>query len=251
MYLFNLSIVSPSLSLFSSPSLIALFSSLFSSLFSLLVTITTMSETKKTASEIEQLNSRLFDETKNGDEEKCRSILDEGADLTAVNEYGWTPLHYAAGSGYIHLCETFVDHYHVDVNITCNSGVTPLISACQWGHEDVARFLIDHGANVNHETEYHRSALHCAAARDFSTICELLIDCGADVDGNVLSDSKRWTPLYCAAVNHSVRTCLLLLQRDANASIISGENGYTPRQVADDCRYSKVVQAFDDFSIPA
>ena len=45
-------------------------------------------------------------------------------------------------------------------------------------HTDVARFLVEHGANFNQGDRYGRTPLHVAAAVDYAEMVTLLIDIG-------------------------------------------------------------------------
>jgi ankyrin repeat protein len=60
-------------------------------------------------------------------------------------------------------------------------GWTPLIWAADGGHKNVAALLIAKGANVNAKSEGW-TALHSAAEEGYKEIAELLIANGADVN---------------------------------------------------------------------
>jgi len=70
---------------------------------------------------------------------------------------------------------------------------TPLIHACQMGHEDVVKLLIDSGANVNAESSTKRSVLWLACFRGNGDIIKLLLDNGADIGKTYNSDDSCLT----------------------------------------------------------
>ena len=74
------------------------------------------------------------------------------------------------------------------------SGATPLHMAILFDQREVARFLIDKGANINAlaKDEYGGTPLHWAAALGRVEIARQLIDAGANVN---LRDKNGYTPL--------------------------------------------------------
>eukprot|EP00919_Chromeraceae_sp_WS-2016_P035372 GHVR01083798.1.p1 GENE.GHVR01083798.1~~GHVR01083798.1.p1 ORF type:complete len:108 (-),score=7.71 GHVR01083798.1:148-471(-) len=63
-------------------------------------------------------------------------------------------------------------------------GTTPLIRASEGGHTDIARLLIDKGADVNSE-DNNGTPLICASKGGHTDIARLLIDKGVDVNTEV------------------------------------------------------------------
>ena len=49
-------------------------------------------------------------------------------------------------------------------------------------HPDVAKFLVDHGANVSQADNYGRTPLHVAAAVDFVDMVNFLIEHNGEID---------------------------------------------------------------------
>lgn len=95
------------------------------------------------------------------------------------------------------------------------SGWTALQAALSDGHEELAKFLIEKGANVSDP-----EALERAATAGMEGIVELLLDRGCDIDAT----RDRFTPLAAAAMAGQTKVVELLLSRGANLeSMSSGE----------------------------
>ena len=72
---------------------------------------------------------------------------------------------------------------------------TPLFIACQEGHVEAARLLLEKGADVNRPTEKGWTPLFIACWKGHVDAARLLLEKGADVDR---ADEERRTPLWIA-----------------------------------------------------
>ena len=96
-----------------------------------------------------------------------------------------------------------------DANLECRdeegAGETPLMFACQGGHLDIVKLLIEHGANVNTLDFDGDTALAHAARKGENKIVKFLIDAGADVN---VRNRYKFT-----ALDYAVRTLNLESQK--------------------------------------
>jgi hypothetical protein len=126
---------------------------------------------------------------------------------------------------------------------------TPLWHAVDCGFNGlVEHLIITQGVNAKHSFE---APLHLASIRGMFDIARLLLDHGADVN---IRDGTDWTPLHFASIKGDIEVAQLLLERGAilNAQSISG---YFPLQLASvDVHFEAVRLLLDhgaDMSIKA
>lgn len=114
-----------------------------------------------------------------------------------TQDIGLTPLHFAAMSGAGKAVDALLS-LGADINATDNSGKTPLFCAVQGGQSSVAMKLINAKADVTLATSgdsAKETALHYAAINGDIDIARALLQNGANI--NALTDEGR-SPLYCA-----------------------------------------------------
>eukprot|EP00919_Chromeraceae_sp_WS-2016_P076936 GHVR01182052.1.p1 GENE.GHVR01182052.1~~GHVR01182052.1.p1 ORF type:complete len:116 (+),score=15.91 GHVR01182052.1:30-377(+) len=95
---------------------------------------------------------------------------------------GKTPLTCALEEfGHTDIARLLIDK-GADVNSRENDGYTPLIWASNRGHTDIARLLIDKGADVNSKDKDGTTPLISASEFGHTEIVRFLIEKGADVN---------------------------------------------------------------------
>ena len=80
--------------------------------------------------------------------EDVQKLLDAGHDVNAANDFGETPLHWAAYYSPAEVVELLLQH-GADVNARTNYGATPLHWAAGHSTAEVVELLLQHGADVN------------------------------------------------------------------------------------------------------
>ena len=78
----------------------------------------------------------------------ARALVEAGADVSAKETDGWTPLHLSAQKGHLEVARALIEA-GADVNAKKNDGWTPLHWSAQKGHLEVARALIKAGSNFD------------------------------------------------------------------------------------------------------
>ena len=133
-----------------------------------------------------------------GDEEQVRQMLEHEPRLANSRAFdGYPALHFAVGMNYKTIVEAILDAGgDVDIRNKCNGtghlGETGLHCAAFWGRDEIARLLIDAGADVNALTERKSTPLHEAARLTNVGMARLLIKRGAKPDAR---DKDDKTPL--------------------------------------------------------
>lgn len=93
---------------------------------------------------------------------------------------GETILHKAARLGYPEVVVYCLETSCCNVNARDNAGYTPLHECCSRGHLDIARALLQYGADVNASAAGGIRPLHDAIENDHVEIVRLLLCYGAD-----------------------------------------------------------------------
>ncbi len=165
--------------------------------------------------------------------EVVKLLLNRGA---SPNLKGWadlSPLHAAAMAGHEEVTRLLLQYGgHRTVNAKLSvTHITPLQYSVEADYYNIARMLLDHGADVHSKQTHSRyTALHCAVAEDASTrTVQLLLDHGVKI-----SSRTTWmdTPLHLAAILSRNSTIDLLLARGAEIDARNSWNGNTALHIA-------------------
>ncbi|XP_015905109.1 uncharacterized protein [Parasteatoda tepidariorum] len=119
-------------------------------------------------------------QTKSKDSNCSIPIPAEMKRLMVNKALGETPLHRAARLGYPEAVAYCLQTKCVSVNARDNAGYTPLHECCSRGHLDIARALLQYGADVNASAAGGIRPLHDAVENDHVEIVRLLLSYGAD-----------------------------------------------------------------------
>ena len=121
-----------------------------------------------------------------------------------------------------------------DVNETDSVGRTALMIAAKHGESEIARVLMQAGADVRVVTkEMGKPTLMWSMGHnDLHTyIATMMIERGADVNE---TDKAGWTPLMMAVLSMNIKTVKLLLKHGADKTVTVEEGLVTPAHTAFD-----------------
>jgi ankyrin repeat protein len=145
------------------------------------------------------------------------------------------PLLYLADLGFFDLVQHFIPKRRQDVHAKDRHGRTILHLAASGGHLDVARILIECGADVKVADDAGETPLHGTMeyidyklADTYFDAIQFLLEQGADVDAQNHAHS---TPLHRASYYGSPKAAQLLLRFGANVQVRNNE-GRTPLHYA-------------------
>ena len=114
---------------------------------------------------------------RSGFEPTLDALLAAGAKVNNRNPFGDSAIMVAAIGGRLAIVKKLYAR-GAEIN---HPGWTPLIYAATGGHADVARYLIDAGANVDAASPNGTTALMMAVREGHAAVVDLLLERGADV----------------------------------------------------------------------
>jgi hypothetical protein len=140
-----------------------------------------------------------------------RLIIDKVClvDLEECGKNGSTPLQLAVYEDRIDVVRMLIEEYGVKIDNPGGKDRTPLMTAAFITNKEITQYLIDHGANVNWQDSYGRTALHFLAKDIYPDVTKLLLKNGADIQ--IRSNHDHSSPLDVAVNNGAIDNVILLL----------------------------------------
>ena len=95
------------------------------------------------------MNKLLLKACENGQKGVVLAFLKkDGIDVNAVDEIGFSPLHYSCKKGFRDIVKLLLDK-DADVNTLSNESITPLHMAMIPGNREIVKMLVEAGADIN------------------------------------------------------------------------------------------------------
>ena len=124
------------------------------------------------------LDTALQSATEMGNVSIINALIEAGANVESIDEYGQRPIHIAAASGDLDVLSLILNYAYIDSRE--GNGI---------------------GSRGN-------TALHYAAAEDSPNLTQLLINTGATIN---IKNNFQETPLHIAVMNNSLRNVINIL----------------------------------------
>jgi ankyrin repeat protein len=153
------------------------------------------------------------------DRDAVRSLLRQGGDVNAAQGDGMTALHWAATLDEAELARMLLQAGANTRATTRLGGYTPLHLAAQAGAGGALTALLEAGADVKATTASGATALMLAAKSGDAGNVAKLLDAGADP--NAKETAQGQTALMFAAASNSAEAARVLLARGADAHVAS------------------------------
>ena len=189
-----------------------------------------------------------------------RMLVERNADINVRDRSGYTPLHQTMGDWFERSESTqdgcldvakFLLECGADPDAKTDNQATPLHEASLYGSVKGAQLMLEHGANIHARDKMGRTPLH-------RVLIDSIDDYGASdmfldtmrcllahgVEVDTLDDD-RMTPLHQASQVGCVKGARLLLEHGANVHL-EDIKGRTPFQVASECGKTKITQLLSE-----
>ncbi len=173
------------------------------------------------------------------------------ANVQVKDDRGWTPLHYAAFEGHTEIVDFLTSTHKVNPNVTTNVSDmrrTPLVLAIERNHTTTVDVLKTRGGNIKQDIGIgiisYPAWLESLQDRKLPILRDWL-------ENKDLSPNQKvgnGYPLHFAASQNQPKVIRLLLQKGADAKVVSdwGAGYKTPMETAISCHHYEAVKAFFD-----
>jgi serine/threonine-protein phosphatase 6 regulatory ankyrin repeat subunit A/serine/threonine-protein phosphatase 6 regulatory ankyrin repeat subunit B len=185
------------------------------------------------------------------DYEGIDDLLSQGININVQQKNGGATVLMVASSYYGYEdCVEYLIGKGADVNLKDNNGKTALLWAASNSFENV-KVLISHGAKVNEPandgiTPFIQSTLGVTSGKVPITLCELLLENGADINAELTGRSAAgWTSLHYAAVDGDKELVKFLISNGANVNKATAE-GSSALYLAKMGNYDEIVKLLKD-----
>lgn len=165
-------------------------------------------------------------------------LLNEGVDLSLVDDDGSTALHLATSAGYGNVVQTLLEK-GADHAIRDNNGKTALHYAASKTGKEMIRILLKSGADPSICDSSGRTALHLAVIGGDEVIARMLLE--NEVDHSVVDEFWKTALHYAMEKGHEVIVGMLL-ENGADHSI-PNLSGQTVLHLASTARHKHIVKA--------
>ena len=135
-----------------------------------------------------KMNQSLWAAVQRNDVNRCKELLDReiyGELVAQPNSKGlneWTALHMAAADGFYDACEVvLLQGEKPNVDSRTSIGRTPLHLACVHGQLNVAKLLVEHGADTNAQDLENNTPTHYSAMYGHADMVTWLLEQKPDI----------------------------------------------------------------------
>jgi ankyrin repeat protein/predicted methyltransferase len=164
----------------------------------------------------------------NLDFDLMQRLITKGADVNARLDRGFTSLHWVAISGDLKVARLLIDH-GADPSAYDKGGYgTVLQIAINFGRsEEMAKLLVESGAKLNQKSSFGNSELHLAAMKGYADLTRLLIKHGADV--HAVNEYDRAALYYAAKHGYRRVADALIVAGARESAIVEANYGKAPQ----------------------
>ena len=167
----------------------------------------------------------LHEAARKGDREGVVKELERGADVNAVGEDGWGPVHSAAAGGIPQVMEWMMAKGDIDLNAAVpHTKVTPLTIASEAGHKEMVKWLVGKGVELEARDLDGWTALLSGSQNGHVAVVEILLSAKADVNA---TSAEGQSCLALACQNGHMRLAKYFVQAGVDPNYAT-DGGKTP-----------------------
>lgn len=168
-----------------------------------------------TSLKADDIDFPLHQAVKNDDLAAVQSLLSQGLDIEAKDNFGWTPLFEAVWFAGYEMIEFLVDQ-GADVNARDRDGGTTLHLAARALNPDVVHLFLAHGADLDAVDEERRTALHVAVENGYLPVVQSLVEGGAEINS---LDNLGQSPATLAMLDNKRKVVAYLVDHGAEVTL--------------------------------
>ncbi|KAL7948063.1 ankyrin repeat-containing domain protein [Trichoderma barbatum] len=179
----------------------------------------------------------------NGSAECAEVVLSTPGVTSMVEDItGWTPITLAASYGHANVVKKLIEH-GASYTTPTRYGWSPLNVACCHGSLGVVKLLLDnYGLSMDGDSGNNWSALRSASTYGHANILTYLLQRGADTT----PEAGGWSCLHTAADGGHTSAVEALLDHGLDPSAVANETGWTPLTLAVDKGHYDTVELLLD-----
>lgn len=167
----------------------------------------------------------IVEVAKNGDFRAVKDILEkDSSKLDAKDEDGYTALHWACMRAHWDIAKYLIEN-GADLNVVGGDGGTQINWAVHHDNVDIVKMLIEKGAKLNIRNQWGMTELHTAIWRGNIHVVEYLLDHGSDPN---IKTNEGWTAMHYAYRSGHDNVIALLKQRGVSMTE-KDDMGRTPQ----------------------
>lgn len=157
----------------------------------------------------------FFSKVQHGQLNHVSQLLANDGSLASANHQGRTALCIAVDKGHIDIVDILLNH-GADIEAVAPDGRRPLFIAAENGNTAIVELMAKWKASIESPNDiFHSTALLTACQRGHIEVVRLLLQLGADLEAR-LADGQ--TPLFLATASGDIALTQLLLQNGADTA---------------------------------
>jgi len=137
----------------------------------------------------------IVEAAKNGDLQTVETIISEDpSKLNATDEDNYSPLHWACMRAHWDVAKFLIDK-GADLNVVGGDGGTQINWAVHHDNMEIIKLMVEKGAKLNIRNQWGMTELHTAIWRGCIHVVEYLLDQGSDP---TIKTNEGWTAMHYA-----------------------------------------------------